>query len=101
MFVALALGLLAAMVAEAQPASRVWRVGFLGDGPRAERAPISIEPFRDGLRELGYVENQNVLIVERWSGCRSERLPWPGRRVGSVDVIVTHGVRAIRQAATR
>jgi len=104
-FVALALGLLAAMAAEAQPASRVSRVGFLGDGPRAERAPISIEPLRDGLRELGYVENQNVLIEERWSGGRSERLPGLAAELAglNVDVIVTHGVRAIRavQDATK
>ena len=51
------LGLLMAPLAvEPQPARKVWRIGFLGDGPRAERAPISIPPFRDGLRELGYIE---------------------------------------------
>jgi putative tryptophan/tyrosine transport system substrate-binding protein len=97
--------LLAAMVAEPQPTSRVWRIGFLGDGPRAERASISLDPFRDGLRELGYIENQNVLLEERWSGGRSERLQGLAVELAGlkVDVIVTHGVRAIKavQAATK
>jgi putative tryptophan/tyrosine transport system substrate-binding protein len=90
--------LLAAMVAEPQPTSRVWRIGFLGDGPRAERASISLDPFRDGLRELGYIENQNVLLEERWSGGRSERLQGLAVELAGlkVDVIVTHGVRAIK-----
>ena len=100
-FVAFVLGLLTApLTAEAQPAHKVWRIGFLGDGPRAERAAISIEPFRDGLRELGYIEKQNVLIEERWSEGRSERLPDLAAELVrlNVDVIVTHGVRAIKTA---
>ena len=103
--VALVLGLLAPLAAEAQSVGKVWRVGFLGDGPRAERAAISIEPFRDGLRELGYVEGQNVLIQERWSEGKSERLLDLAKELVSlkVDVIVTHGVRGTKAAqdATR
>jgi ABC-type uncharacterized transport system substrate-binding protein len=104
--VALVLALLTTpLTAEAQPARTVWRVGFLGDGPRAERAAISIEPFRDGLRELGYIENQNVLIEERWSEGRSERLLDLATELVrlKVDVIVTHGVRGTKAAqdATR
>jgi len=99
-------GLLAApVVAGAQQAGKVRRVGFLGDGPRAERAAISIEPFRDGLRELGYIEGQNVVIEERWSEGRSERLPGLATELVrlKVDVIVTHGVRGTKAAqdATR
>jgi putative ABC transport system substrate-binding protein len=99
--VALVLGfLMAPLTAEAQPARKVWRIGFLGDGPRAERAAISIEPFRDGLRELGYIENQNVVIEERWSQGRSEWLPDLAAELVrlNVDVIVTHGVRGIKAA---
>jgi putative tryptophan/tyrosine transport system substrate-binding protein len=95
------LGLLSApLAAEAQPARKVWRIGFLGDGPRAERTAISIEPFRDGLRELGYIESQNVVIEERWSEDRSERLLDLATELVrlKVDVIVTHGVRGIKAA---
>jgi putative ABC transport system substrate-binding protein len=104
--VALALGLLAAPLAtEAQPARKVWRIGFLGDGPRAERASISTEPFREGLRELGYVEGQNVVIEERWSEGKAERLfDLAGELVRlNVDVIVTHGVQGTKavQDATK
>jgi putative tryptophan/tyrosine transport system substrate-binding protein len=99
--VAMVLGLLSApLAAEAQPARKVWRIGFLGDGPRAERTAISIEPFRDGLRELGYSESQNVVIEERWSEDRSERLLDLATELVrlKVDVIVTHGVRGIKAA---
>jgi putative tryptophan/tyrosine transport system substrate-binding protein len=99
--VAMVLGLLSApLAAEAQPARKVWRIGFLGDGPRAERTAISIEPFRDGLRELGYIESQNVVIEERWSEDRSERLLDLATELVrlKVDVIVTHGVRGIKAA---
>jgi ABC-type uncharacterized transport system substrate-binding protein len=105
-FAAVTGGLLAVPLAvEAQMARRVWRVGFLGDGPRAERAAISIEPFRDGLRELGYIEGQNLVIEERWSEGRSERLLDLATELVrlKVDVIVTHGVRGTKAAqdATR
>ena len=104
--VVLALGLLAApRAAETQPARKVWRVGYLGDGPRAERLGINFEPFRDGLRELGYVEGQNVVIEERWTDGRGERVAELATELVrlKVDVIVTHGVRATRaaQEATR
>ena len=54
-------GLLAApFVAEAQPqAGKVYRIGLLRIGPPP---PSFIEPFRQGLRELGYVEGQSIFI---------------------------------------
>jgi putative tryptophan/tyrosine transport system substrate-binding protein len=101
---ALSLGLLGAPGAEAQSAGKVWRVGFLGDGSLAERAAISLDPFRAGLRELGYVEGGNVVVDARWSEGKSERLPDLARELvdAKVDVIVTHGVRGTKaaQAAT-
>ena len=98
--IAIVLFLLAVTMVEAQGPQKVWRVGFLGDGPRAERAGISIEPFRDGLRELGYVENRSIVVQERWSEGRSELLPDLAAELVrlKVDVIVTHGVRAIKAA---
>jgi putative ABC transport system substrate-binding protein len=103
---ALVVGLLATpRAAGSQSTGKAWRVGFLGDGPRAERAAINLEPFREGLRGLGYVEGRNLVIEERWSDGRSERLPALATELVrlNVDFIVTHGVRAIKAAqdATR
>jgi putative ABC transport system substrate-binding protein len=88
------------LTAGAQPAKKMWRVGYLGDAPRAERLTINLEPFRDGLRELGYVEGQNIIIEERWTEGRGERLADLATELVrlKVDVIVTHGVRATRAA---
>jgi putative tryptophan/tyrosine transport system substrate-binding protein len=92
-------------LAEPQSARKVWRIGFLGDGPRAERVGIAVEPFREGLRELGYHEGQNVVIEERWSEGKSERLLDLATELVrlKVDVMVTHGVRGTKAAqdATR
>lgn len=59
------------LVAEAQPAGKMWRVGFLG----AESASTNhhfVEAFRTGMRERGYVEGQNLTIEQRWAEGRSE-----------------------------
>ena len=96
--------LLGAVGTEAQP-RKVWRIGYLGDGVRAERLAINVLPFRDGLRELGYVEGQNVTIEERWTEGRADRVAEQAIALArlKVDVIVTHGVRGTRaaQEATR
>src|SRR5712692_6768875 len=91
--------------ADAQPRGKVPRIGFLGDGSAASRAAQTLEPFREGLRELGYVEGSNVLIEVRWTDGQSERLPELAEEFIrlQVDVIVTHGVpgaRAVKTATT-
>jgi putative ABC transport system substrate-binding protein len=74
--VALSAMLLALSVsAEAQPAKKIPRIGYLGDGSAGSRGSITLEPFREGLRELGYVEGQNILIEVRWTDSKSDRLP--------------------------
>ena len=69
----LAGGLLAPpLAARAQPAGKVPRIGFLfsGDsGPSRE-----VDTFRQGLRDLGYVEGQNIAIEYRFAGGQVERL---------------------------
>src|SRR4029453_4891444 len=70
--VILALSLLfAPLAAEAQEAGKVARIGMLG-GPPSD--PF-VEAFRQGLRELGYVEGQNIVLEYRWAEGRMERLP--------------------------
>jgi putative ABC transport system substrate-binding protein len=71
------------------------RIGFLGNSTAALEANL-VAPFREGLRDLGYVEGQNVLIVYRWAEGKYERFP---ALIGElitlkVDVIVTAGTPA-------
>jgi putative ABC transport system substrate-binding protein len=67
----LALGLLAQAVATpAQPAGRVWRIGFVSV------AYLKIEDvFFQELRELGYAEGQNLVVERRYSEGQAERFP--------------------------
>ena len=65
--VILALSLfLGALVADAQQASRIYRVGFLATTTQGnELSPVAA--LRDGLRDLGYVEGRNLAIEYRWA----------------------------------
>jgi len=93
---------LLAFPALAQPARKVWRIAFLGDGPRAERFEISLKPFLDGLAELGYSIGDNVMVEERWSEGDSSRLPLIATElVGlKLEVIVTFGIPAAKALHT-
>jgi putative ABC transport system substrate-binding protein len=87
----------------AQPARRVWRIGFLFVGTPGQRT--SEEAFLRGLRELGYREGQNVVIEARYAEGRSERLDGLAAELVylKVDVIVTAGMQgalAARSATT-
>src|SRR5262249_61583916 len=89
--------LAASLVAEAQQAAKVPRVGLLRPGSPPD--PY-VDAFRGGLHDLGYVERQTIALEYRWAEGRSERLP----RLASelvhlkVDVIVTQGEEAARAA---
>ena len=73
----LAGGLLAARrAAEAQQAGRIWRIGYLSlVSEKLEQYKPWIAAFRDGLRELGYVEGENLVIEPRYAAGHVERLP--------------------------
>ena len=71
----LAGGLLAAPLAvEAQPAGKVQRVGYLV-GSSSAGSQATAEAFRQGLRELGWVEGRNIVIEYRFAEGRYDRLP--------------------------
>lgn len=97
---ALTLMLLALSIpAEAQPTKKVFRIGLLS-GIRPSPMPPTIEAFRQGLRELGYVEGQNILVEYRWTEGKDDRyanLAVELVRLG-VDVIVTQGTQAVLAA---
>jgi putative tryptophan/tyrosine transport system substrate-binding protein len=87
-------GLLSPVAAVAQTAAKVFRIGLLGSSsPTAPEASRIWEGFFQRLRELGYVEGQNILIEGRFYGDRSERLPALAAELVrlKVDVIVAQG----------
>ncbi len=68
--------LLGPIPGEAQPAGRVPRVGILDDeSPEPYVLRGLIDPFRDGLRALGYVEGQNIIIEYRWAEGEARAAP--------------------------
>jgi putative tryptophan/tyrosine transport system substrate-binding protein len=61
------------LIAEAQEAKRVPRIGFLTTSPSV--FPDRNEAFRQGLRELGYVEGKNIVIEWRYTEGNPDRYP--------------------------
>jgi putative tryptophan/tyrosine transport system substrate-binding protein len=93
-----------AQAVSAQQSGRQSRVGFLGNATASLEATL-VGAFRDGLRELGYVEGQNVVIEYRWAEGDYSRLPALIAELVAqkVDVIVTAGTPAtlaVKKAAT-
>ena len=66
--------LMAPLAADAQPVGKVWRIGVLHTSPPAVNASF-VEAFWHRLRELGYVEGQNLAVESRWSHGQVEALP--------------------------
>ena len=79
------------LAARAQHAGKVYRIGFLGDSPAVY--PHAIEAFRQGLRDLGYVEGQNITIEYRWAEGKPERMRELAEELArlKVDVIIVPG----------
>ena len=85
-------GLLAApLAAEAQQPTKIARIGYLS--PNLATSPHLREAFRQGLRDLGYVEGRNLVIEYRDAEGRFERIPALAAELVAlkVDVIVTEG----------
>jgi hypothetical protein len=81
--------LAAPLAADAQQAGKVYRIGYLANRPSAS-ANRYHDALRQGLRDFGYVEGQNLVIEYRWAEGRDERYPgMAADLVGrKVDVIV-------------
>ena len=94
----LTLGTLAVpLAAKAQRAAKVHRVGYLS--PVSANAPGHLI-FLQSLRELGYVEGENILLEERFAGGNSSRLPALAADLvrRNVDVILAASPPAVRAA---
>jgi putative ABC transport system substrate-binding protein len=93
-------GLLAApLAAEAQQATKVTTIGYLS-GPSLSANAARIEAFRQGLRELSYVEGKNIVIEWRSADGKLDRLPALAAELVrlKVAVIVTSGGALTRRA---
>jgi putative tryptophan/tyrosine transport system substrate-binding protein len=86
-----------AHLANAQQPAKLPRIGLLRAGSPPD--PM-IEAFRQGLRDLGYVEGKNIVIEYRWAEGKNERLPDLAADLVrlEVDVIVPGGNAATRAA---
>ena len=97
-------GFLPTAVSSAQQPSKLPRVGYLSTPPLVN-TPRYVDAFREGLRQLGYVEGRNVSIEWRSADGKSERLPDLAAELVqlNVDVIVTYStpaIRAVQRATT-
>jgi ABC-type uncharacterized transport system substrate-binding protein len=89
--------------ADGQQPGRMPRVGVLANGAAKKSPPV--DAFRQGLRDLGYVEGQNIALEIRWAEGRFERLPEMAAELvrWKPDVLVTagpYGLHAARRATT-
>ena len=94
----LALGIfLAPLAADAQQPGKAYRIGVLAT---THWPPFN--SFRAGLRDLGYIEGQNMAIEYRWAQQRTELFPDLAADLVrlQVDVIVTWGTPAAQAAKT-
>src|SRR5215831_5553678 len=85
--------LLVAPLAMAQKADKVTRIGYLSLAPGPSTRS---DALREGLRELGYVENKNLVIVFKWADGNLPRLQQAVTELvrSKVDIIVTGGPAA-------
>ena len=85
--------------AEAQQPKKVPRIGILTPGPVSPRLHF-FEAFRHGLRDLGYVDGQNIIVEIQSADAKLERLPDLAADLVrlQVDIIVTEGTPAAQAA---
>jgi putative tryptophan/tyrosine transport system substrate-binding protein len=90
-----ALALASFHLAEGQQTTKIPRIGFLGNSTAALEANL-IGPFREGLRDLGYIEGKNIVIEWRWAEGKYERFPVLIAELiaSKVELIVTAGTPA-------
>ena len=89
--------LAAPFVAEGQQAGRVYRLGILSPG--ALPPPGTSIPVVEALRELGYVERQNLVVERRYADGKTDRLPGLARELVQIPVDVIVAVSAAVEAA--
>lgn len=106
-FLLAASALLGAPLVRAQSPAKVPRIGMLfpGAAPSAGEPSPNLDSFRQGLRELGYVEGRSIAIEYRWSEGKVERFPALAAELVRLDVAVivtssTPGLLAAKAATS-
>src|SRR6266487_4382996 len=91
--------LLTVSLAEAQQTTKVPRIGYLSGSTLSAQA-TRVEAFRQGLRELGYVEGKDIVIEWRYAEGKLDRLSELAAELVrlKVDIIVSGGATATRAA---
>jgi putative tryptophan/tyrosine transport system substrate-binding protein len=75
-----------------QPANKVPRIGFLSDSSASDPATaLRLDAFRQGLRELGYVEGKNIIVEHRYAEAKSERLTELAKDLARLKVMASSG----------
>src|SRR2546427_8010750 len=94
--------LVAPLTAAAQQPTKVYRIGRLSSGssPLPHELNPNLEAFRQGLRALGYVEGQNLVIEYRYAEGQEDRCPALAAELVRlpVDVLVAAGTAPIQAA---
>ena len=87
------------LAAHAQQPGKVYRIGFLWDSPDA--FVDALEAFRQGLRELGYVEGRTIAIEYRWAEGKPERMRELAEELVQLKVDVIVAPSSIYTAAAK
>src|SRR5262245_17621612 len=96
----LVLGMFAPLTAQTQQTGKVPRIGALA-GATAATYAARFDSFRRGLRELGYVDGQNIAIEYRYADGKLERLPALAAELVRLNVDVIFAVAAPETEAAR
>ena len=101
---AIALFLSVTFTVSAQSPGKVYRIGYIQTATPEEQAHLT-RAFEEGMRELGYVEGQNVVFERRFAFGKQERLPDLAAELvnANVDVIVTGAnpvIAAVKRATS-
>lgn len=96
----IALALVPFHFAEAQQTTKIPRIGYVSGTGDANNPGPNIESFRQGLRDLSYVEGKNIVVEYRYAEGKNERLPGFVAELVKlkVDVVVVIALPAIRAA---
>jgi len=89
-----------ALFAEAQQPAKIPRIGYLsGTGDPSNPGP-TVEAFRQGLRDRGYIEGKNILVEYRYAEGKQERVPSLVSELVQlkVDVLVVLTLPSVRAA---
>ena len=94
--------LLTSFRAEAQQPTKIPRIGYIATSGDVNHPGAIVEAFRQGLRDLGYIEGKNITVEYRYPGTEPEP---PPKAVSEllrlkVDALVTSSTAAIRAALT-